>query len=296
MSTLRAIIVFLLFIAAAYVLGAILAYPLKLAFEPFFDLQYRKYVTYATLISGLVISGVYLKTSSLLSFKAFGFSGEVQRYLLLMARAFFYGILLMLVIELLLQVLGIHELDQKRSFGLDVFTIRLIKALLVAFLIGLIEEAIFRGGLFAGLCKNTGAIVAVILSSLLYSTVHFFRYKNLPDDVEVGWFTGIAMMPDAMYRFYKWSILDYFLTLFMFGVLLALLRLKYGTIAACIGVHAGVVTSVKLSDYYTNRIRGGDFDYLVSPYNTTFGWLSFTVLLLATVVYLLKKDNRQLLS
>ncbi len=295
MSTLRAIIVFLLFIVAAYVLGAILAYPIKLAFDPVFDLEYRKYVTYATLLSGLIISGVYLRASNLLSFAAFGFSGEKRRYFQRLALAFLFGILLMLTIELLLHVLDIHVLDQQRSYGLDVFIVRLIKAVLVALLISLLEEAIFRGGLFAGLCKNTGVIAAVVLSSLLYAAVHFFRYQNLPADTEIGWLTGISMMPDAMYRFYRWSILDYFSTLFIFGVLLALLRLKFGSIAACIGVHAGVVTSVKLSDYYTNRIREGEFDYLVSPYNSTFGWLSFGVILLVVIFYLMKKDNRQLL-
>ena len=77
------------------------------------------------------------------------------------------------------------------------------------------------------------------------------------------------MMPEAFRRFHEWSIVDYFLTLFIFGVLLGLLRLKHRGIAACIGVHAGIVMLIKLADYFTNRTHNSSFDYLVSQYNST---------------------------
>ena len=281
----RAIIVFLCFIALAYLSGAILAYPLKLALDPFLIFEYRKYINYATLLSGLLISGIYLKTSSLLSWQAFGFSGSAGNYFKLLARAFLYGILIMLAIELILYVLGIHEADPRRSHTLDVFVIRLIKAVFAGLLVSLLEEAIFRGGLFSGLQKHTGTLITVGLTSALYSAVHFVRYEEIPEGMEPGWFTGIAMMPDAFRRFYEWSILDYSLTLFMFGVVLALMRLRHGTIAGCLGLHAGVVAAVKLADYYGERTHASQYEFLVSQYNSTFGWISFSVMSLIAVVY-----------
>ena len=161
-------------------------------------------------------------------------------------------------------LLRIHELDPYRGIWLFSNVSLLLKALLAATLIALAEELIFRGAFFSGLYKKTGAFIAVTFTSLVYAAVHFVRYPDLITDSSIGWLTGIQMMPDAFRRFHEWAIADYFLTLFIFGVLLSLLRLKHKNIAACIGMHAGVVMLIKIADYFTNRGSNSDFDYLVS--------------------------------
>tara|TARA_R110002072_G_scaffold21902_5_gene77169 strand:- start:4 stop:882 length:879 start_codon:yes stop_codon:yes gene_type:complete len=290
----RAIIIFCLFVVLAFFVGAIAAYPLKLLLDPVLGLAFRKYLTYATLISGLIISGVYLQLYNSLSFKAFGYSGKSLKFLNSMFNGFIYGMIIMLIIEVLLLLLGIHEIDTSRSITMASIAERIAKALLAGLLIGLVEESIFRGALFTGLYKQTGAVITVFFSSLVYSTVHFIRYRDLPADTDISWLTGISMMPEAFRRFHEWSIVDYFLTLFIFGVLLGLLRLKHRGIAACIGVHAGIVMLIKLADYFTNRTHNSNYDYLVSQYNSTFGWISFAVILLFTVFYLLKLNASSL--
>jgi len=289
----RAIIVFFLFIIFAFFLGAVLAYPLKLLLDPVLDLAFRKYLTYATLISGLIISGIYLQLYNLLSLKAFGFSVKPFKFFKGIRNGFIYGLGIMLFIEVLLLSLGIHELDSTRNYTFDTVSLLIIKAVVVGLLIALIEESIFRGALFTGLYKQTGAVIATFFSSLLYATVHFIRYRDLPADTDIGWFTGLTMMPETIYRFRYWSIWDYFLTLFIFGVLLALLRLKHKSIAACIGVHAGIVMLIKISDYVTNRTHNSNFDYLVSQYNSTFGWISFIVIFLFTLFYFVKLQKNK---
>jgi len=289
----RAIIIFSLFVVLAFFLGAVLAYPLKLLLDPVLGLAFRKYLTYATLISGLIISGVYLQLYNLLSIKAFGFDGITDKFLSSMLNGIVFGIILMLMIEVLLFLLGIHELDSTRSITINSISLLLVKGLIAGLLIGLIEESIFRGALFSGLYKQTGAVITVFFTSLIYSTVHFIRYRDLPPDIDIGWLTGITMMPEAFRRFHQWSILDYFLTLFIFGVLLGLLRLKHKNIATCIGVHAGIVMLIKIADYFTNRTHNSDFDYLVSQYNATFGWISFIVMLLFTIFYFVKVQARR---
>ena len=288
----RAIIVFFLFVVLAFFVGAILAYPLKLLLDPALGLAFRKYLTYATLISGLIISGIYLQLYNLLSFQAFGYSGTIVKFIKGMMNGFIHGMFIMLMIEILLFLLGIHELDYSRSFTFNSISLLLTKAIIAGLLIALIEESIFRGALFTGLYKQTGAVITVIFSSLIYSTVHFIRYRDLPADTDIGWLTGISMMPEAFRRFSEWSILDYFLTLFIFGVLLSLLRLKHKSIAACVGVHAGIVMLIKVADYCTNRTHNSNFDYLVSQYNSTFGWISFVVILLFTIFYFVKLQSK----
>ena len=284
----RAIITFSLFVVFAFVLGAVIAYPLKLLLDPLLGLAFRKYLTYATLISGLIVSGIYLQLYNLLSFKSFGYSGKLFKFLNSIFNGFIYGIAIMLIIEVLLYFLGIHEMDTYRNISMTVVIERFGKAMLAGLLIGLIEESIFRGALFSGLYKQTGAIITILFSSLIYSAVHFIRYREVSADTDIGWLTSFSMMPEAFRRFHEWSILDYFLTLFIFGILLGLLRLKYRGIAACIGVHAGIVTLVKTNDYFTNRTQESTHNYLVSEYNSTFGWLSFVVILIFVVIHFIK--------
>ena len=153
--------------------------------------------------------------------------------------------------------------------------------------------------LFGGIESNVPihslslAFIAVLFTSLVYAAVHFVRYPDLIIETNIGWLTGIEMMPDAFRRFQEWAIADYFLTLFIFGVLLGLLRLKHKNIAACIGMHTGIVMLIKIADYFTNRTDNTEFNYLVSPYNSTFGWLSFSVILLFTFFYFIKIRSKK---
>lgn len=289
----RALFVFILFIILAFLCGAVLAYPLKLLLDPALGLAYRKYLTYSTLISGLIISGLYLQIYNLFSFKAFGYSGKPAVFIKGMFNGFMYGVIIMLMIEVILFLLGIHEIDASRDFSVYAVSQLLVKALLAGLLISLIEESIFRGALFSGLYEKTGPIVTVFFTGLVYSTVHFIRYRDLADETNVHLFTGITMMPEAFRRFSEWSIVDYFLTLFIFGILLGLLRLKHKDISACIGVHTGIVMLIKIADYCTNRTHNSNFNYLVSQYNSTFGWISFTVILLFTIFYFVKLQTKQ---
>jgi CAAX protease family protein len=288
----RAIIVFSLFIVLAFVVGAILAYPLKLLLDPVFNLAFRKYLTYSTLISGLLISGIYLQLYNLLSFNAFGYNGKFLKFIKGMFNGFIYGLSIMLLIEVALFLLDIHELDARRNYTFASVLLLLTKAFVMGLLIAVIEESIFRGALFTGLYKQTGAVIATFFSSLVYAAVHFVRYRDLPPDTDIGLLTGLEMMPHAFRRFHEWHITDYFLTLFIFGVLLALLRLKHKSIAACIGVHTGIVMLIKVADYVTNRTHTSDFDYLVSQYNSTFGWISFIVIFLFTLFYFVKIQRK----
>ena len=287
----RAIISFSFFVVLTFILGALLAYPLKILLDPIFDLAFRKYLNYATLISGIITCIFYLQINNILSLKALGFSGKISKFASSLMYGFIYGIGIMLIIEIILFLLGIHKLDPYRGLWLFSNLSFFSKALIASLLIAVVEELIFRGAFFTGLYKKTGAFITIFFTSLVYSAVHFVRYPDLLIESNIGWLTGLTMIPDAFRRFYEWSILDYFLTLFIFGVLLGLLRLKLKNIAACIGAHAGIVMLIKTSDYFTNRTTSSDYNFLVSQYNSTFGWISFSVILFFTIFYIKRIKN-----
>ena len=147
----RAIISFSFFVVLTFVIGALLAYPLKLLLDPVFDLAFRKYLNYATLISGVITCFIYLQINNLLSFNAFGFSGKYNKFLVNLFNGFLYGIAIMLIIEIILFILKIHEFDSYRGLWIFSNISFLSKALLAGLLIALIEELIFRGAFFSGL-------------------------------------------------------------------------------------------------------------------------------------------------
>jgi hypothetical protein len=71
------------------------------------------------------------------------------------------------------------------------------------------------------------------------------------------------------------ALVDSFLALFALGVLLALVRLRTGAIAACIGLHAaGVCTIFVLRD--TTSINGtAQLAGIVGTYDGVIGWAAF---------------------
>ena len=101
----RAIISFSFLVVLTFVIGALLAYPLKLLLDPILDLAFRKYLNYATLISGVITCFIYLQIHNLLSFNAFGFSGKCNKFLMSLVNGFLYGISIMLIIEIILFIL-----------------------------------------------------------------------------------------------------------------------------------------------------------------------------------------------
>ncbi len=96
----RTIIYFSLIVIITFILGAILAYPLKLLLDPVFELAFRKYLNYATLISGIITCSVYLKINNLLTYEAFGFGGETNKFLKRFIYGFLYGLLIMSISRL----------------------------------------------------------------------------------------------------------------------------------------------------------------------------------------------------
>src|SRR6185503_10947296 len=117
--------------------------------------------------------------------------------------------------------------------------------LVVAF----IEETCFRGVLFTAVVRTSSIRAAIVAPSLLYAALHFLGGKLRVPPEQVSWEHGFQVLSRLFERYAQP------LALFALGVLLALVRLRTGAIAACIGLHAaGVCTIFVLRD--TTSING----------------------------------------
>ncbi len=67
-------------------------------------------------------------------------------------------------------------------------------------------------------------------------------------------------------------ILDAFVALYFVGLLLALVRQRWGDIAGCIGLHAGFVTVIAVFRRISVPAQDGHWSFLVGSFDGLLGW------------------------
>jgi len=137
----------------------------------------------------------------------------------------------------------ILQVDAK-SIG-DLF-FQLFKILLIAGLVGCIEEIFFRGFVFQSFLRDMQTVSAVCASSLFYSLLHFFKAKVL---VFPGFQPFIGFM--VIYQSFSNMIVNFtaimptMIGLFLVGVVLSYACLRTNSLYFAIGLHAGWVFLIK---------------------------------------------------
>ncbi len=123
----------------------------------------------------------------------------------------------------------------------------LSKALVPALGAGVIEELIFRGlilGLWLRACSVTTACLG---SSLMFSFVHFLKPPKGLEIADPGaWYSGFEILGSTLGHFTNPAFfVTEFATLALLGLLLAYCRVRTFSLWLPIGIHAGLVFSLK---------------------------------------------------
>jgi membrane protease YdiL (CAAX protease family) len=286
-----AVLYFLIFIILVIVSGPLIAYPLYVSLLTITDIEFHKLIGHATLLCGLLLGFIYLRINNIPFSKGFGYALPRKLFVKQMLTGIGFGILIIICLVLTLFLTGVYEVENDLNLSIN----QLIKIILTVFVagsvVGLIEETIFRGFLFSGLHKKTNALTTIMLTSLVYAAVHFIKYREIENGIVVNWYTGLEMIPDALFRFRDPAIIDSFLTLFALGVLLSLIRLRNGNIAMAAGVHAGIVIMIKLSGEFSDYAANNAYPFLVNKYDHLLGYLAFVWLVLLGAVYYWKSKQ-----
>jgi hypothetical protein len=179
---------------------------------------------------------------------------------------------------------------------------KMIMSLLLALLIGVVEESVFRGMLLAGLKKNMPAIAAVLISSAYFAALHFLDSKTEIPRQQLNVFSGFILLGEAIENVLNPKNVSAFFSLLMVGAFLAVLRTQVKeSLGLCIGCHAGWVWQIKVSGSLFNTDYSSKYLYLVSSYNYVVGPLVTGWLLLAIAGYFAfqqinKKKSARILS
>lgn len=151
----------------------------------------------------------------------------------------------------------------------------IVLAILSGFVIGLIEETLFRGVIQSSLLKKYSSVVSVVVVNLIYSSVHFLEAPEAGLSTEVHWYSGFTLFASAFAPLLSAHLIwDSWLALFLAGIFLSVVCLRSGNLFWCIGIHAGWVTHIKVLKKFTDKDNTAYCSQWAGSYDNYVGVLS----------------------
>lgn len=193
------------------------------------------------------------------------------------------GIVTLLPVLAVLYGLGVHVIDGSKPWTPVWLGKRLALDYLLAMLIAIVEEPLFRGILFTGLSQKMPVTRAIAISAFYYAGLHFVNSNIEIPAQNAGLFSGFILLGDAFGNVFNWHYLSPFIALYVVGVVLGLLRAYVKTgLGICIGCHAAWVWQIKLSKSFFNVDLNSPYLFLVSGYDGVIGpfvtvWLVLSI-------------------
>ena len=132
----------------------------------------------------------------------------------------------------------------------------IIKYAMIACLIGIIEEILFRGFVLQSFLESMSLPVAVCACSLIYSMLHFFKadvFVSTGFQPFVGFTTIALFFKPIFFEFFK--NLPAIIGLFLVGVVLSYAFIKTKSLYLSIGLHTGMVFMMKADGMFLVRVR-----------------------------------------
>ena len=280
----------LLILLIAIALACIVSYFVVLGFGEF--VEFRKIISKSTQV--LLILSIFPITYYLKISKAeLGFA-SLAVFLKQIVLGFCLGLITLLPVFIVLYLLGINVLDDTQIWTTSFVVKNLIISLLLALLISLIEEPLFRGLLLISLQKKLPVIPAIIISASYYAALHFLNSNTNIQAQDLKIYSGFTLLTEAFTNLLNPVIFSAFLALLMVGIFLGVLRTQVkSSLGFCIGCHTCWVWQIKMNKTLFNTDFNSEYHYLVSSYDGVIGPLVTIWLLLAIISYLIVRNYKR---
>lgn len=250
-----------------------------------------KLISKLTLIL-LLLSVFPLRKLLRLSWQDLGFASP-KLFFQQIGQGLLLALLTLLPVLLTLYWLDVQVWDQGRVWSPVKIAEKTSLALLLAILIALGEEMLFRGLLLGGLCRRLPVIFAIGISAFYYAALHFLKSKTHIPYAQQTVASGFQLMAEAFANWFSPAIQTAFIGLFVVGVFLAVLRTRIPhSLGLCIGCHAGWVWQIKLSKDFFNVNPQADYLFLVSSYDGVVGPLVSVWLTIALLIWMKTSQAR----
>jgi len=268
-----------------FVLGfaaiAAFTYPAWVLLHPHFDFPFHRIgerIGMLALLLGLVLTARRLRLNDRASL---GFGLPRSAFLREMLLGLGLGALSMTAVVAIMGLMGLITWSAAASLTAGGVTKLLLTRALSGLAVAFIEETFIRGAMLTGIARESGVTAAVLLTSLIYAATHFFASYKIPA-ADVTATSGLDLISGTLHLFaHPLSIADAFSCLFAVGVVLAVIRVITGNIAAGIGLHAGWVWVMLVAHELSQPVRDASLSFLLSRFDGFIGWLvlAWTVVL-----------------
>ncbi|MEI6145876.1 MAG: CPBP family glutamic-type intramembrane protease [Methylococcales bacterium] len=279
----------LLILLFAIALACLISYFVVLGFGEFVELG--KIISKSTqilLILSIFPISYYLKISK----AELGFA-PLPIFLKQLLVGFGLGFITLMPVFIVLYLLGVNIIDDAQIWTTSFVFKNLVISLLLALLISLIEEPLFRGLLLVSLHKKLSTISAVVISASYYAALHFINNNSHIAAQDINIYSGFTLLTEAFTKLLNPAIFSAFLALLMVGIFLGVLRTQLkSSLGFCIGCHTCWVWQIKMNKTLFNTDFKSDYHYLVSSYDGVIGPLVTVWLLLAVISYFIVQKMR----
>jgi membrane protease YdiL (CAAX protease family) len=247
-------------------------------------IPFRQILTRSTqlfLVLSIFPMMAYLKISK----EELGFAPRAV-FLKQLLQGFGLGFIALMPVFIVLYVLKVNVIDEVQSWTVGLLAKNMTINLLVALLISLIEESLFRGIVIVGLSKKLPVVLAILMTSIYYAGLHFLSIKTDLPVQDISFFSGFKLLGEAVGNLVNPVNLSAFFALLMVGVFLGVLRTQVNTsLGLCIGCHTCWVWQIKMNKKLFNTDFNAHYHYLVSSYDGVIGPLVTGWLMLAIAGY-----------
>jgi len=180
-----------------------------------------------------------------------------------------------------------------RDYPVAVWVRKLVGCLGGAVLIGVMEEFFFRGFVFTRLRDKLfrGSVpLAMIVTSLFYSTLHFVSLRKPQISADPGFMDSLKLIAAPIQSFADWqAVWPAFVGLFIFGMVLNYALLRSKSLYPSIGLHAGCVLFIKGAGLFVGFAEKDIFFWSTKKvYDGVLGWI-FLLLIWFLLSKFLKK-------
>lgn len=289
----RSFVAVLALLAASLFAAALVAYPAWLLVDLISDQPIHRVMHRVAMLCALFGFIWLVRRWRLADRRSLGFSLQRKEFSRQLVIGLLAGTILILPLIATLLALGVRT----PKAGLDLTLVAMLKlvatGLASGLAVALIEETFFRGVLFTAIRRSSGTVSAILLPSLLYASLHFLGGRLHLPAAQIEWSSGLAVLIEMFNKYANpAAIVDSFLALFIVGVMLACVRLRTGSIAACIGLHAAWVCVIACVRQTTQLQTGHAASWLVGSYDGILGWAALAWMAAMATVYLLVRDVR----
>ncbi len=228
------------------------------------------------MLSAVLAMPLFLRLLQLDSWRAAGYTLPRRAAWAALGRGILIGVAIMVALTGAQWLLGMHYFDPPADkWGVHYALRYLVAGLLSGLAVGLIEETLLRGLMHTGMRRRLGFWATASLTSLLYASLHFMKPGAL-DGRTFDSATALHMIAEGLARIAaSGHLFDSFVTLFVVGIFLSMVRERTGNILWAIGIHAGWVMIIKLMKYLTDpSLVDGENSFWIGDYDDITGWLA----------------------